>query len=154
MTPCTLVQRQRRFGWTWFLRLRSFFSTEDEGIRSLRNVGIFHTRCMFQPNTTICYTKLCSRQHVSTLMSHHQAIQRTNPRYIIHWSAFWDPKILQWVVQLIAVVKKESSRPQGHSAIGRILCQWKIQWHQLGSNQRPFRFVAQHLNHCATAVPL
>ena len=113
MTPCTLVQRQRRFGWTWFLRLRSFFSTEDEGIRSLRNVGIFHTRCMFQPNTTICYTKLCSRQHVSTLMSHHQAIQRTNPRYIIHWSAFWDPKILQWVVQLIAVVKKRKQSTPG-----------------------------------------
>jgi len=34
---------------------------------------------------------------------------------------------------------------RGHTAIGRILCQWKIQWHQLGSNQ--------HLNHCATAVP-
>ena len=29
----------------------------------------------------------------------------------------------------------------------RFLCQWKIPWHQLGSNQRP------HLNHCATAVP-
>jgi len=26
-------------------------------------------------------------------------------------------------------------------------------WHQLGSNQRPSDFVAQHLNHCATAVP-
>jgi len=29
------------------------------------------------------------------------------------------------------------SRSQGHSAIGRILCQWKIHWHQLGSSQRP-----------------
>ena len=29
------------------------------------------------------------------------------------------------------------SGPQGHSVIGRILCQWKIHWHQLGSNQRP-----------------
>ena len=38
------------------------------------------------------------------------------------------------------------SRPQGRSAIGRILCQWKVHWHQPG-------FVAQHLNHCATAVP-
>jgi len=28
------------------------------------------------------------------------------------------------------------SRSQGHSAIGRILRQWKIQWHHLGSNQR------------------
>jgi len=39
------------------------------------------------------------------------------------------------------------SRPQGQSAIGRILCQWK--------SKKPaiFRFVAQHLNHSATAVP-
>ena len=29
------------------------------------------------------------------------------------------------------------SRLQGHSAIGRISCQWKIHWQQLGSNQRP-----------------
>jgi len=29
------------------------------------------------------------------------------------------------------------SRTQGHSASGRILCQWIIQWHQLGSNQLP-----------------
>jgi len=29
------------------------------------------------------------------------------------------------------------SRSQGHSAIGRILCQWRIHWHQLGSNKRP-----------------
>jgi len=28
-----------------------------------------------------------------------------------------------------------------------------FQWHQLGSNQRPFRFVAQYLSHCATVVP-
>ena len=29
-------------------------------------------------------------------MSHYQAIQRTNPRYIIYYSAFWDPKSLQY----------------------------------------------------------
>jgi len=40
------------------------------------------------------------------------------------------------------------SRPQGHSPIGRILCQWKIPM-----KPATFRFVAQHLNHCATAVP-
>ena len=34
-------------------------------------------------------TKLCSRQHVSTLTSYHQAIQRTNPRYIIYWGPRW-----------------------------------------------------------------
>jgi len=41
------------------------------------------------------------------------------------------------------------SRPQGHSAIGRILCQWKIHWHQLRSNQWP-----SDLKHSAlTTVP-
>ena len=45
------------------------------------------------------------------------------------------------------------NRPQGHSAIGRNLCQWKIPVTQAGSKPATFRFVAQHLHHCATAVP-
>jgi len=45
------------------------------------------------------------------------------------------------------------SRPQGHSAIGRILCQWKFPMTPAGIEPATFRFVAQHLNHCATAVP-
>jgi len=45
------------------------------------------------------------------------------------------------------------SRPQGHSAIGRILCRWKIPKTPAGIEPATFRFVAQHLNHCATAVP-
>ena len=45
------------------------------------------------------------------------------------------------------------SQPQGRSAIGRILCQRKIPMTPAGIEPAAFRFVAQHLNHCATAVP-
>jgi len=45
------------------------------------------------------------------------------------------------------------SRPQGHNAIGRILYQWKIPVTPAGIEPATFRFVAQHLNHCANAVP-
>ena len=34
------------------------------------------------------------------------------------------------------------------------LCQWKINMTPSGIEPATFRFVAQHLNHCATAVPL
>ena len=44
------------------------------------------------------------------------------------------------------------SRPLGHSAIGRILCQWKIPMTPAAIESATFRFVAQHLNHCATAI--
>jgi len=45
------------------------------------------------------------------------------------------------------------SWPQGHSAIGRVLCQWKIPMTPAGIETATFWFVVQHLNHCATAVP-
>ena len=41
------------------------------------------------------------------------------------------------------------SRPQGHSAIGRISCLWKIPLTPAGIEPATFRIVAQHLNHCA-----
>ena len=40
--------------------------------------------------------------------------------------------------------------PQGHCAIGRILCQRKITMTPAGIEPATFRFVAQHINHCAT----
>ena len=43
------------------------------------------------------------------------------------------------------------SRPQGHSAIGRILCQRINPMTRTWIEPATFRFVAQHLNHCATA---
>ena len=49
---------------------------------------------------------------------------------------------------LVLISVKRHSRPQDHSAIGRIWCQWKIPM-----TPTSFRFVAQHLNHCTTAVP-
>jgi hypothetical protein len=43
-------------------------------------------------------------------------------------------------------------RPQGHSAIGRIMSM-KNSNDTSRIEPATFRFVAQHLNHCATAVP-
>ena len=54
--------------------------------------------------------------------------------------------------EMLLVLISVMSRPQGHSAIGRILCQWKITMTLSGIEPATFRFVAQHLNHCATAV--
>jgi len=55
---------------------------------------------------------------------------------------------------LVLIYVKRLSRPEDRSAIGRILCQWKIPLTPAGIEPATFRFVAQHLNHCATAVRL
>jgi len=45
------------------------------------------------------------------------------------------------------------SQYQGHSAIGRILCQWKIPMTPGGIEPSTIRFMTQHFNHYTTAVP-
>jgi len=61
--------------------------------------------------------------------------------------------VTQMCVPLVLISVKRLSRPQDHSAIGRILCQWKIPVTPSGIELATFRFVAQHLSHWATAVP-
>ena len=56
------------------------------------------------------------------------------------------------LVVLISV--RVSVAPQGHSAIGRILCQWKIPITPAGTEPVTFGFVAEHLNYCTIVVPL
>ena len=48
---------------------------------------------------------------------------------------------------------KRLSRPQGPSAIGRIMS-GKLPMTPTGIELATLQFVAQHLNHCATAVPI
>ena len=62
--------------------------------------------------------------------------------------AAFTPRKCSWYSFLL-----EAESTQGHSAIGRILCQWKIPMTPTGIKPATSRFVAQHLNHCATAVP-
>ena len=45
-------------------------------------------------------------------------------------------------------------RPQDHSAIGRILCQWKIPMTPAGIEPVTSRFVVQHIIQSATMIPL
>ena len=44
------------------------------------------------------------------------------------------------------------SQPHGHSTVGRTSCQLKLSKTQARIKPRTFRFVAQHFNHCATAI--
>jgi len=61
----------------------------------------------------------------------------------------------QWPRMVVRLSALRTGRfyPQGHSA-SEGLCQWKIPVIPSGIEPATFRFVAQHLNHCATAVHL
>ena len=43
---------------------------------------LIHTICMFQTHQLLY--KIISWQHVSTVLSHRQALHRTDPKYMIH----------------------------------------------------------------------
>ena len=51
--------------------------------------------------------------------------------------------------KIVTALRTGRLYPQGHSAIGRILCQWKIPMTPAGIEPVIFWYVAQRLNHCA-----
>jgi len=75
----------------------------------------------------------------------------TTAQVVVRFSALRTRLLCPQEILLIFISVKRLSRPQGHSAIGRILCQ-KNSLTPAGIEPATFRFVAQRLNHCATAV--
>ena len=56
-------------------------------------------------------------------------------------------------ILLVLISVRGCVDPQGHSAIGRIFMSVKNSSDTSWYRTSDLRFVAQHLNHCATAVP-
>jgi len=73
---------------------------------------------------------------------------------VVRLSALRTSRLYPQEILLLLISVKRLSRPQGHSAIGRILCLWKIPVTLDGIEPATYRFVAQHINHCATRVPV
>ena len=68
---------------------------------------------------------------------------------MVKLSALRTGRIYPQEILLVLISVRDLIRPQGHSAIGRIMSMKNSS----GIEPATFRFVAQHLNHCATAVP-
>jgi len=66
---------------------------------------------------------------------------------VVRLSALRTGRLYPQEILLVLISVKRLSQPQGHSAIGRILCQWKIPMTPAGIETATFRFVA-------TAVPI
>ena len=72
---------------------------------------------------------------------------------VVRLSALRTGRIYPQEMLLVLISVRGWVDPQSHSAIGKISWQWKIPMTPDGIQPATFRFVAQHLNHCATAVP-
>jgi len=58
-------------------------------------------------------------------------------RMMVNLAALSTGRLYPQEMFLVLISVRRWVDPQVHIAIGRILCQWKIHWQQLGSNQRP-----------------
>jgi len=74
-------------------------------------------------------------------------------RMVVRLSALLTGRLYPQEMLLVLISVRGRVNPLGHSAIGGILGQWKILMTPAAIEPATYRSVAQHLNHCATAVP-